>query len=404
MNEYKCVPLGENVEEMFIGPFGSSLKNECFVDEDEAYCMVYEQKHAIQKTMDVETRYVNEQKYNELKRFNIHGGDIIVSCRGTIGETFVVPEDAPLGIMHPSIMKIRLKDGVYDKYYFNLLLKSRLKKHEAEANGSGIKMAISATELGRELFPVPTMQEQQEITDIISGISDVIEKRKQELSALDDLIKARFVEMFGDAVANPMHWPVEKLKELSVQINSGNTPKGGSENYVEEGITFFRSQNVWKDRLEMDDIAYIDATTHASMKRSSLKHGDILMTKTGRINTENSSLGRAALYDGEDDMANVNGHVYFIRLKDGVNNKFVLRILVSPEYRELIRSVCVGGIDKRQLNKEHIEDFPIICPPSDMVDDYILFVNQVDKSKVAVQKALEETQVLFDSLMQQYFG
>ena len=182
---------------MFIGPFGSSLKNECFVDEDEAYCMVYEQKHAIQKTMDVETRYVNEQKYNELKRFNIHGGDIIVSCRGTIGETFVVPEDAPLGIMHPSIMKIRLKDGVYDKYYFNLLLKSRLKKHEAEANGSGIKMAISATELGRELFPVPTMQEQQEITDIISGISDVIEKRKQELSALDDLIKARFVSFFS---------------------------------------------------------------------------------------------------------------------------------------------------------------------------------------------------------------
>ena len=118
MSKYKYVSLGENVEEMFIGPFGSCLKNECFVNEDEAYCMVYEQKHAIQKTMDVETRYVNEQKYNELKRFNIHGGDIIVSCRGTIGETFIVPADAPLGIMHPSIMKIRLKDGVYDKYYF----------------------------------------------------------------------------------------------------------------------------------------------------------------------------------------------------------------------------------------------------------------------------------------------
>ena len=110
-----------------------------------------------------------------------------------------------------------------------------------------------------------------------------------------------------------------------MQINSGNTPKGGSENYVKEGIPFFRSQNVWKDYLKMDDIAYIDAKTHASMKRSSLKHGDILMTKTGRINTENSSLGRAALYEGEDDMANVNGHVYFIRLKEGVNNKFVLR-------------------------------------------------------------------------------
>ena len=263
---------------------------------------------------------------------------------------------------------------------------------------------ISRKNLGNVELEVPSKERQMDVVEQLDCLVKVIESRKQELQLLDNLIKARFVEMFGDAVANPMHWPVKKLKELSVQINSGNTPKGGSENYVEEGITFFRSQNVWKDRLEMDDIAYIDATTHASMKRSSLKHGDILMTKTGRINTENSSLGRAALYDGEDDMANVNGHVYFIRLKDGVNNKFVLRILVSPEYRELIRSVCVGGIDKRQLNKEHIEDFPIICPPSDMVDDYILFVEQVDKSKVAVQKALEETQVLFDSLMQQYFG
>lgn len=67
-------------------------------------------------------------------------------------------------------------------------------------------------------------------------------------------------------------------------------------------------------------------------------------------------------------------------------------------------SVCVGGIDKRQLNKEHIEDFPIICPTEDMVNKYIAFVDQVDKSKVAVQKALDETQMLFDSLMQKYFA
>ena len=228
---------------------------------------------------------------------------------------------------------------------------------------------------------LPSIDNQQFVIDKLSRLESIIGLRRQELQKLDELIKARFVELFGDAVANPMKWPVKKLKDLSIQINSGNTPKGGSENYVEEGIAFFRSQNVWKDRLEMDDIAYIDAETHAIMKRSSLKHGDILMTKTGRVNTENSSLGRAALYDGEDDMANVNGHVYFIRLKEDVNNKFVLRILVSSEYRDLIRSVCVGGIDKRQLNKEHIEEFPIICPPIDMVEDYVAFVEQVDKSK-----------------------
>ena len=227
----------------------------------------------------------------------------------------------------------------------------------------------------------PNLLQQRDIVERLTKIERIIALRKLELKLLDELIRARFVEMFGEPVTNPKGWPVKKLKELSIQINSGNTPKGGAENYVEEGITFFRSQNVWKDRLEMDDIAYIDAETHASMKKSSLKHGDILMTKTGRINTENSSLGRAALYEGEDGKANVNGHVYFIRLKPGINNKFVLRILVSPEYRDLIRSVCVGGIDKRQLNKEHIEDFPIICPPADMVNEYIALAERIAKSK-----------------------
>lgn len=262
-------------------------------------------------------------------------------------------------------------------YYF---MEDYIDELRKQAIGGVIKY-IKLANLIDALIELPSVDEQKSIVEILKKVKGILDKRNDEIRELDNLIKARFVELFGDPVANPMHWPVKRLKELAIQINSGNTPKGGSENYVEKGITFFRSQNVWKDRLEMDDIAYIDEKTHESMKRSSLKHGDILMTKTGRINTENSSLGRAALYEGEDDMANVNGHVYFIRLKEGVNNKFVLRVLVSPEYRDLIRSVCVGGIDKRQLNKEHIEEFPIIYPPSEMIDNYIEFVEQVNKSK-----------------------
>ena len=324
---------------------------------------------------------------------------LIAMYGATIGATSILKINA---CTNQACAAFKKNEQVIPEYLYSFL-RSQKKKFVKDGVG-GAQPNISAGYLKKVEMELPSIEDQRVIVDILEKISDIVIKRKQEIQSLDNLIKARFVEMFGDAVANPMNWPVKKLKELSVQINSGNTPKGGSENYGEEGITFFRSQNVWKDHLEMDDIAYIDAATHASMKKSSLKHGDILMTKTGRINTENSSLGRAALYDGEDDMANVNGHVYFIRLKDCVNNKFVLRILVSPEYRKLIRSVCVGGIDKRQLNKEHIEDFPIICPPSDMVDDYILFVEQVNKSKVAVQKALDETQLLFDSLMQKYFG
>lgn len=359
---------------------------------------------------DVVTRTITKKNIGE--KF-LRKGDIIIEKSGgsdkfPVGRVIYFDGDENTYLFNnfTGLLRVKNQDVWYPKYVFYSLFANykRGGTRAFENKTTGLHNLKTDDYVSRYEIAEIDMKEQISICEKLDKLYGVIKLREQELQLLDDLIKARFVKLFGDAVANPMHWPVKRLKELSVQINSGNTPKGGSENYVEKGITFFRSQNVWKDRLEMDDIAYIDTETHASMKRSSLKHGDILMTKTGRINTENSSLGRAALYEGEDDMANVNGHVYFIRLKEGINNKFVLRILVSPEYRDLIRSVCVGGIDKRQLNKEHIEDFPIICPPSDMVDDYVAFVEQVDKSKVAVQKALDETQLLFDSLMQEYFG
>lgn len=373
MNEYKCVPLDENVEEMFIGPFGSSLKNECFVDEDEAYCMVYEQKHAIQKTMDVETRYVNEQKYNELKRFNIHGGDIIVSCRGTIGETFVVPEDAPLGIMHPSIMKIRLKDGVYDKYYFNLLLKSRLKKHEAEANGSGIKMAISATELGRELFPVPTMQEQQEITDIISGISAVIEKRKQELSALDDLIKARFVELFGDVQHEEKYKGIQ-LRELCTTM-SGGTPSTKFSEYYEGDIPWISTVSLGPNFIDGTTAkGYITQEAVANSATKFIPAGNILFGT--RVGVGKSSLNNVDICINQDIVA-------IVGIDESKFNRLFIKYVLDayqPYYDSIKKGATILGITGDDLKDTLIPNVPI-----EIQNQFADFVHQVDKSKVVYQ-------------------
>ncbi len=348
--------------------------------------------------------YLDNEFAEDNKNRKHRTGDVITVHTGDIGTSAIIPDslDGSLGFA-TIVTRIHDKNVLLPEYLCAYLNygggKEQLYKYARD-----IRNNLNLKDFNKLIVPVPDLYRQKEIVKNVNTLNKTVCQRKQELVFFDDLIKARFVELFGDPVHNPMRWPVKRLGDLSVQINSGNTPKGGEQVYVDKGITFFRSQNVWKDRLEMDDIAYIDEKTHASMSRSSLKHGDILMTKTGRINTENSSLGRAALYMGEDDAANVNGHVYFIRLKPGVNNKFILRILVSNEYRDHIRSVCVGGIDKRQLNKDHIEDFPIICPPEDMINEYIKVVEQIDKSKVVVQRSLDETQKLFDSLMQEYFG
>ena len=190
-------PLSQNVEEMFIGPFGSSLKNENFVSKENGYCMVYEQKHAIRKTMDVETRYIDKPKYEELKRFSIHGGDIIVSCRGTIGETYIVPLNAPLGIMHPSIMKIRVKDSIYNRVFFDFLLQEKLKQHEAQANGSGVKMAVTASALGKEEFIVPSIPFQNQFATFVERVSQQKQTIQQSLDKLELMKKALMQEYFG---------------------------------------------------------------------------------------------------------------------------------------------------------------------------------------------------------------
>ena len=196
-DSFAAFPLESNVEEMFIGPFGSSLKNECFVPENEGYCMVYEQKHAIRKTMNVETRYVTEEKYKELKRFNVQGGDIIVSCRGTIGETYIVPENAPLGIMHPSIMKIRLKSSAYNNVFFEFLLQDTLQKHNTDANGSGVKMAVTANTLGKEVFIQPAMHLQNRFAAFVAEVDKSKLAVKQSLEKLETLKKSLMQQYFG---------------------------------------------------------------------------------------------------------------------------------------------------------------------------------------------------------------
>lgn len=325
--------------------------------------------------------------------------DILMSVRAPVGDVNIADTTCCIG---RGLCAIRANEQVNYKYIY-YYLKTIKYKLELMSTGSTFK-AINKSVLDSIELNIPSLKEQERIGSILEKAENAIEKRDESIKLLDELVKSRFIEMFGDPITNTKHWEIRKLKDISTKILSGNTPKGGSQVYVDDGILFLRSQNVWKNRLELDDVAYIDKETHDKMQKSSLKNRDILMTKTGRINTENSSLGRAAMYRGEDDSANINGHVYLIRLQGDIVNEFVLYILTSNEYREYIRSVCVGGIDKRQINKEHLEEFPIIFPPAELQKQFIDFVKQADKLKFEMENSLKELSNNFNLLMQKAFN
>lgn len=326
---------------------------------------------------------------------------IFVTCIGSIGKIGIATDGEYA--FNQQINAIVPNEKVCPKYLaYNLLFnRPRL---IAVANAPVVPI-INKSQFGDFTVNIDRdINRQFKIVERLDKITYLIKQRTQELNFLDNLVKARFVEIFGDPICNPKGWPVRKLKDISVLITNGNTPHGGSENYISSGIVFLRSQNIWRNKIIYDDVVYIDKRTHCNMSKSSLRHGDILITKTGRFNTENSSLGRAALFLGDDNTANINGHIYLIRLNNTVLPEYVTTILTGESYRQYIRRVCVGGIDKRQINLEQVEEFPIICPSIEMQQNFVAFKAQVDKSRLVIEKSLKELETLQASLMQKYFG
>lgn len=167
---------------------------------------------------------------------------------------------------------------------------------------------------------------------------------------------------------------------------------------------FFRCQNVWRNRIDFSDIAYIDEATNLKMGSSRLKHNDLLVTKIGRLFTENSSLGRVALYEGPDNAANLSGNLSYIRLKKSVNPKFILFILISDYFRDYVRNTTTGGIDKRALNNSQLKALKIFLPPMEMQERFAEQIEAIEREKANVEACISELQTLLDSRMDYWFN
>lgn len=348
--------------------------------------------------IDKTERQITDEALSKTKLRLLPVGTVLLSSRAPIGKVAIANAEM---YCNQGFKNCICSEAIYNKYLFYFL---RLKKDYLNSLGRGATFKeISKSIVESIKIPLPPKSTQLAIVSELDKINELIRLKKEQLKDFDNLAQSLFYEMFGDPVENEKGWEVKKLGEISSLICNGNTPKGGSEVYVDNGILFLRSQNVWKNRLDLDDVAFIDEATHKTLKKSALNHHDLLITKTGRVNTENSSLGRTALFEGEDGSANINGHVYLVRLKEGMVHKYVLYILISNSYRELIRRTCVGGIDKRQLNKNHIEDFPIILPPLPLQRLFAQRIEQIEREKSEVQKSIQDLETLLASRMQYWF-
>lgn len=273
-------------------------------------------------------------------------------------------------------------------YYF---MEDYIEELRKQAIGGVIKY-IKLGNLTDAMIELPSINEQKFIVDILEKAKKILDKRNKEISALGNLIKARFVEMFG-SIHKSTEYPYVAVKDLT-DVISGGTPSRDKAEYWEDGTIPWVKTTELQNNIIVNVDEYI---TEAGLNGSSAKLvpvGTVLVAMYGQGKTR----GMTAYLNIE---ACTNQACACILPSDKIDSMFMWKFF-ELSY-EKIRSLAQGA-GQPNLNGNMIKSFQVLVPPIELQKEYVDFVHQVDKSKVVVQKALDETQILFNSLMQQYFG
>mgnify|MGYP001037460533 CR=1 FL=1 len=317
-------------------------------------------------------------------------GTVILSSRAPIGKVAI----AGCEMYCNQGFKNLVCSEKIDNQYLYWFLKGKKDYLNSLGRGATFK-EISKKVVSEININIPDRQTQQNIVKKIKKCRDIIEERKQQLELLDNLIKARFVEMFGTIYDNSLGYSECCLQDVCEQIKDGThqTPK-----YTDDkinGYKFLSSKDVTSGKVNWMNPRYIPEYLHKELyARIAPKRGDILLAKNG-------TTGIAAIVD-RDEVFDIYVSLALLR-PVSVDVIYLWAAINSQETKRQFDG-SLKGIGVPNLHLNEIKKARILRPPIELQEQFAAFVRQTDKSKVAIQKALDETQILFDSLMQKYFG
>ncbi|MBC5696670.1 restriction endonuclease subunit S [Agathobaculum hominis] len=305
----------------------------------------------------------------------------------------VVIPDCP-GYATSEMLPLKPNKNYITREYLTYFLRSPKFVAYINEKTSGAKMPrANSSDLKSVEIECPTLENQRHITSEFDRIISIVRLRQQQLQKMDELVKARFVEMFGDPMTDISKWSTSTIGE-QFNVTSGGTPATGEKAYWENGTIPWIGSNMCQDTiLSGNDGKFIteEGYTHSSAKW--FHKGTVLVALVG------ATIGKTALLRF-DTTTNQNIAAIDVNNNVAFSSEFVfyhMQMLYS-------KFMEIGSGKFKMANQGFIRQLPLICPPIELQDQFAAFVEQTDKSKVAVQKALDEAQLLFDSLMQKYFG
>ena len=314
---------------------------------------------------------------------------VVIGRKGSINKPIYVEE--PFWNVDTAFGLVANRDMLLPKYLFYFCVYFDFEQLNTTVT---IPSLTKANLLNIEMN-LPSLTAQQEIVERLSKVDELISLRKEQLTKLDQLVKSRFVELFGTIHDNKFGYEIKTLQDVCEQIKDGThqTPT-----YTEDsvnGYKFLSSKDVTTGKIDWTHLKYIPEELHNELyARIAPKKGDILLAKNG-------TTGIAAIVD-RDEIFDIYVSLALLRPIE-INSVYLWAAINSVETKQQFDS-SLKGIGVPNLHLGEIKKARIIVPPIELQKQFATFVEQIDKSKLAVQQSLEKLEVLKKALMQEYFG
>ncbi len=357
------------------GPFGSALKKDIFVPRDETTVKVYEQQNAINKDWTLERYFVTEEYAQKLSGFKVVGGDIIVSCAGTIGETYELPTDAEPGIINQALMKIKVDESIIDKKMFIILFTNMIDDFtRVHSNGSAIKNIPPFSDLKPMEVLVPEIDEQKKISEYFSNLDNLITLHQRKCDEVRQLKKFMLQKMFpksGELIPEIRFaeftdaWEQRKLSEvlISLQNNTLSRAELSTEKGVAKSVHYGDILVKFREVLDVSDeqLPMIqDDTIVAKYKTSFLQNGDVIIADTA----EDETVGKCTEIAGLDDETVISGlHTIPYRPIFEFASGYLGYYMNSTAYHSQLLPF-MQGIKVTSISKSAMQNTDIVYPKS----------------------------------------
>ena len=294
--------------------------------------------------------------------------DILISVRAPIGAINIASEECCIGRGLAAVRALKGK-CLYEFLYY--ALQSNTEELKSQGTGSTFK-AISKQILANSELPDITLEEQHRIVNRLLKVDTLIENANEQLRLFDQLVKSRFIELFGDPVSNPKNWAKKAIKEFATDVRYGTSKPA-----IEGGrYPYLRMNNLTYDgRLDLSDLKYIDIPDN-ELEKCVVKYGDILFNRTNSIEL----VGKTCLFEFNYPMV-IAGYIIRIRLNDRVTPLYLTTYMNLEFMKKQLRNMAKGAVNQANINAQEMQSIIVPVPPLDLQNQFADFVEEVNKSK-----------------------